>query len=204
MQFGALYARGNKKIWLRVPGKDVVETEISAVENNIIWLNLPRKDGQILILEKDETVDIGFSYSDGFYSAATKVTEIGTAHGKVYGLLIPNEFIREQRRYFVRSKYSSKVLFTSQTKYKITTELYNFSAGGLRVYVTPEFDVILENEKYFWVEFTIEERTFSLPVELVWKKYMDNILNAGFKFIQIREKDQETLMALAIKYSKKI
>lgn len=204
MQFGALYARGNKKIWLRVPGKDVVETEISAVENNIIWLNLPRKDGQILILEKDETIDIGFSYSDGFYSAATKVTEIGTAHGKVYGLLIPNEFIREQRRYFVRSKYSSKVLFTSQTKYKITTELYNFSAGGLRVYVTPEFDVILENEKYFWVDFTIEERTFSLPAELVWKKYMDNILNAGFKFIQIREKDQETLMALAIKYSKKI
>ncbi|AQS57904.1 PilZ domain-containing protein [Desulforamulus ferrireducens] len=204
MQFGALYARGNKKIWLRVPGKDAVETEISAVENGIIWLNLPRKDGQILVLEKDEVVDIGFSYNDGFYSAETRVVEIGTAHGRVYGLLIPQDFVREQRRYYVRSKYSTKVLFTSQSKYKITTELYNFSAGGLRVYVTPEFDVILQNERFFWVDFAIEDKTFSLPVELVWKEYMDNILNAGFKFIQIRERDQEILMALAIKYSKNL
>ncbi|SHL03709.1 PilZ domain-containing protein [Desulforamulus aeronauticus] len=202
MQFWDLYARGNKKIWLRVPGKEVVETQISAVENNIVWLNLPRKDGQILMLEKAETVDIGFSYSDGFYSAETKVAEIGITHGKVYGLSIPKEFVREQRRYFVRSKYSTKVLFTSESKYKITTELFNFSAGGLRVYVTPEFEAMLQNEKFYWVDFQIEKKTFSLPTELVWLKYMDNILNAGFKFIQIREKDQEVLMALAIKYSK--
>ncbi len=202
MQFWDLYVRGNKKIWLRVPGKEVVETKISAVENNIIWLNLPRKDGQILMLEKAETLDIGFSYSDGFYSGETRVAEIGTTHGKVYGLSIPKEFVREQRRYFVRSKYSAKVVFTSESKYKIDTELFNFSAGGLRVYVTPEFEAMLQNEKYYWVDFQIEKKTFSLPAELVWLKYMDNILNAGFKFIKIREKDQEALMALAIKYSK--
>lgn len=203
MKFRDLYARGNKKIWLRVSGKDVVETEISAVENNIVWINLPRKDGQILILEKNENVDIGFSYTDGFYTAETRVEEIGSSHGKVYGLLQPEDFVREQRRYFVRSKYSTQVRFTSQTKYKITTEIFNFSAGGLRVYVTPEFEVILQSEKYYWVDFSIDDKTFSLPVELVWLKYMDNILNAGFKYIQIRERDQENLMSLAIKYSKK-
>lgn len=203
MQLWNLINHGDKTIWLVIPGQDPVSTMLSDLEDNIIWINLPRENGQIVVLEQGQELEIGFAHADGFYCAQTTVLQIGNTHGKVYGLKIPEEFRREQRRAQVRSKYSTKALFiTSPGDQRISTEVYNFSAGGLRVFATPEFANLLEQEQTFQVMFQIENFAFSLPVRLVWLKTIDEIQNAGFQFIKISEKDQDKLMSLAIKYSK--
>lgn len=203
MQLWNLINHGDRTIWLVIPGQDPVSTIITDFENNIIWISLPRKGGQIVVLEQGMQLQIGFAHAEGFYCAETTVLKIGNSHGKVYGLKIPEEFRREQRRAQVRSKYSTKALFiTTSVDQRVATEIYNFSAGGLRVFATPEFEQLLEKEQKFQVMFQIENSAFSLPVKLVWRKTIDEIQNAGFQFTQISEKDQDKLMSLAIKYSR--
>ncbi|GAB6158322.1 hypothetical protein JCM39194_15220 [Desulfotomaculum varum] len=204
MLFWSLYSRGNKNIWLKVPGREAVETKITEVENNLIWISLPRQEGQVIVLKQHDDVEIGFSFSEGYYCATTEVVRIGSSHGKVYGLAIPERFERQQRRDYVRSKYSGTALFTSLTQNTgIATEIFDFSAGGLKVFVTPEFEKILAKEKNFHVVFAIDSIAFSLKASLVWVKQKDEILYAGFKFNDLHPKDENILMALALKYSRK-
>lgn len=203
MLFWNLYSRGDKTIWLSTPSQEAVETKITEIDGNIIWVNLPRKDGQVFVLKQNEKVEIGFSFSEGYYCAQTVVAQIGDKHGKVYGLLIPAEFKRQQRRDYVRSKYSTTAMFTSaKSNTIISTEIFDFSAGGLRVFVTPEFENLLQQETSFHVVFQIDSTAFSLPVAMVWLRHRDKILNAGFQFKEIGAKDQDTLMSLALKHSR--
>ena len=203
MQLWNLLSHSDKSIWLLIPGQDPVSTVITDLEDNILWISLPRKSGQIVVLEQGQPLQIGFAHADGFYCAETTVKKIGNTHGKVYGLQIPEQFRREQRRSQVRSKYSTKALFiTPSGDQRISTEVYNFSAGGLRVFAPPEFEHLLLKEKQYQVMFQIENSAFSLPTKLVWLKSIDEIQNAGFQFTRICEKDQDKLMSLALKYSR--
>lgn len=203
MQLKNLINSGDRTIWLVIPGQEPVCTVITGLEDNLLWISLPRIEGQLVVLGLGQRLKIGFAHAEGFYSAETTVRQIGNTHGKVYGLHVPEQFHREQRRAQVRSKYSAKALFIDITgEHRITTEIFNFSAGGLRVFVTPEFEKVLEKERKFQVMFQIENKGFALPAHLVWLKTIDKIPNAGFQFTKISPKEQDNLMSLALKHSR--
>jgi len=61
------------------------------------------------------------------YCAETEVAQIGKKHGKVYGLVVPEKFERQQRRDYVQSKYSTTALFTSISQNtSVSTEIFDF------------------------------------------------------------------------------
>lgn len=189
-----------REVWLYAPPQPSFTAIISAVEEDLFWINLPRESGQVLMLQENQKIKIRISLVDGFYSAETKVDAIGNDNEKFYGLSTLEEFSRTDRR-FVRARYAATVSF-ADSGLTAQTSLVNFSAGGIRGYLVPELEKMLKSIKRLTAYLEIDKVPFQFPVRLAWRKDLNNIPFAGFEFLEVSPGIQDTLARLAIKYSK--
>ncbi|MDF9409407.1 MAG: PilZ domain protein [Pelotomaculum sp. PtaB.Bin013] len=190
-----------QEVWLKVPYQPSFPATINYVEEDIFWTNLPRGEGQVLLLQEKQTVEIGLSLAEGFYSADSHVVKMGEDHNKFYGFSIPENFTMAQERQFLRVPYATNVLFAAGGLVA-QTALVNFSAGGVMVYLVPELEKILASGKEITISLNIDNIALKLPVYFAWRKSYDNIPFAGFEFQNLDTPMQDTIADLAKKYSK--
>lgn len=185
----------NREIQLLVPPLPYYKTEITDVEQDLFWVKFPKNEGQVLILQQRQNIEIRVSTMFGLYGADTKLITVGSNPEKYYGLSIPKELINVQERQFVRVDCTSHVSFSADN---VTTQtaMINFSEGGVMVYVTPSLEETLKKDQDVVVCFTIRENTFQTRARLSWRRSTDNVHYAGFEFIEIPPKERKKLAAL--------
>lgn len=189
-----------REVILQTPPQPALNAVITEVEENIFWTNLPRDGRQLLVLFENQNVKMGVSLQRGFYMAETKVMAIGKEKNKFYGLAIPDQFVIAQERQFVRVDYPTNVLFKAGDLAANST-LVNFSAGGVMVYLVKDLEKIIESGKEIDLHLNIDKNAFEVRVKPAWRKTYDNILFAGFEFVDIPVNLQENLDKLAIALS---
>ena len=189
-------------IWLQADLQPTFSAKITAIENGLFWINLPRDSNQILVLFKNQKVKVGVPHPKGFYQAETIVGELGEVKDKFYGLVIPQVFEASQERRFSRAHHYTNVVFTTGTK-KVQTALVNFSAGGIMVYLVPELEDMIATAQDSKVTLTIDQHPFEVDVKLAWKKQYDHIPFAGFQFENISPRLQSALAMLSTRYAQK-
>jgi len=190
-----------QEVWLQAPHQPSFAAVINEVEKDIFWTNLPRGEGQVLLLLDKQKVKIGVSLAKGFYSAESYVAAMSEDNSKFYGFAIPEKFTKTQERQFLRVPYATNALFTAGNLVA-QTALVNFSAGGVMVYLVPELEKILDSNKTITISVNIDNIPLQLPVFFAWRKSYDNIPFAGFEFQNMTASLQDTIAGLAIKYSK--
>lgn len=189
-------------VWVQANLQPAFTAKITAIEDGLFWINLPKEGNQILVLLKNQRVRVGFPYPKGFFQAETTVSVLGEKQDKFYGLVLPPKFEESQERRFLRAIHYTNVLFTSGNL-KAQTALVNFSAGGLMVYLVPELERIIMSGQNIKATFTIENFPFDLDVKLAWKKQYDNIPFAGLQFENISASTQGALAMLSIRYTER-
>lgn len=192
----------NKEIMLQVSHQSEFKTVIKEVEERIFWIGLPRLEGQVLMLQENQQLRIRIPMRYGFYSAETKLAATGESYNKFYGLTIPENFTKTQERQFMRAFYATNVACSSD-HIAAQTVLVNFSAGGVKVYLTPDLEKILQSNSDITISFQIDDYSFRLNAHLSWRNSYDNVLYAGFEFSYILPVFQKKLEMLAIKYATK-
>ncbi|OPX87588.1 MAG: PilZ domain protein [Pelotomaculum sp. PtaB.Bin013] len=190
-----------QEVWLKVPDQPSFPATINSVEEDIFWTNLPRGEGQILLLQEKQKVEIGLSLAEGFYSADSHVVKMGKSHDKFYGFAVPENFTKAQERQFLRASYATNVLFVAGDLVA-QTALVNFSAGGVMVFLVPELEKILASGKEITISVNIDNIPLMLPVYFAWRKSYDNIPFAGFEFQNLNSFMQDTIANLAKKLIK--
>jgi len=190
-----------QEVWLQAPLQPSFAAIINEVEEDIFWTNLPRGEGQVLLLLEKQKVKIGISLAKGFYSAESYVAAMGEDYNKFYGFAIPEKFTKAQERQFIRVPYATNALFIAGNLVA-QTALVNFSAGGVMVYLVPELEKILNSGKTMTICVNIDNIPLQLPVIFAWRKSYDNIPFAGFEFQNLTTSLQDTIAGLAIKYSR--
>lgn len=192
-----------KEVMLQISNQPEFKAVITEVEEGIFWIGLPRLDGQILMLQKNQKLKIRIPMRYGFYSAETELVAVGENNKKFYGLAIPEDFTKTQERQYVRAFHTTSVTFTSGSV-SVQTALVNFSAGGLMVYLTPPLERILESGNDIVISFQVEDQMFRLNACLSWRKSYDNIPYAGFEFSYILPGIQKRLDMAALRYTKMV
>jgi len=191
-----------QKVWLKVPDLSSFPATINYIEDDIFWTNLPRGEGQVLLLQEKQKVEIGLSLAEGFYSADSYVVKMGKERDKFYGLAVPENFTKTQERQFLRASYATNALFAAGDLVA-QTALVNFSAGGVMVFLVPELEKILASGKEITISVNIDNVPLMLPVYFAWRKSYDNIPFAGFEFKNLNSFMQDTIANLAQKTYKK-
>lgn len=191
----------NREVCLNTPSQPSITAVITRVENNIFWINLPRRGNQVLVLQENQKLSIRLTTPDGTCMAETTVDVIGKDHDMFYGLAIPDRFSISQQRKYIRIPYNANVFFQSENM-SAQTKLVNFSAGGVMVYMDAQLNQMLKTNKKITLYFSIDNTPFIIDVREVWTNTYNNIEYAGFEFQQISEKLQQSINQLAIKYSK--
>lgn len=190
-----------QEIWLQAPHQPSFAAKVNEVEQDIFWTNLPRADGQVLLLLEKQKVKIGVSLAKGFYSAESYVAAMREDYNQFYGFAIPEKFTKAQERQFLRVPYATNALFVAGNLVA-QTALVNFSAGGVMVYLVPELEKIINTGKTITICVKIDDIPLQLPVFFAWQKKYDNIPFAGFEFQNLNTALQDTIAGLAIKYSR--
>lgn len=190
-----------QEVMLKVFHEAEFKAIITAVEENIFWIGLPRMEGQVLMLQKNQKLQVRIPLRYGFYSTETELAAIGDNYNRFYGLAMPEHLVKTQERQFVRAFHSNIVYFTSGN-ITAQTVLVNFSAGGVMVYLTPKLEKILQNSKNVTINFQINNTLFRLKARLAWRENYDNIPYAGFEFPYILPVMQKELDLLATKYAR--
>lgn len=189
-------------VWVQANLQPAFTAKITAIEDGVFWINLPKEGNQILVLLKNQVVRVGFPHPKGFLQAETTVSILGEQKDKFYGLVLPSKFEESQERKFIRANHYTNVLFTAGNL-KAQTALVNFSAGGLMVYLVPELEKIILSRQNIKATFTIENFPFNLDVKLSWKKQYDNIIFAGLQFQNVSASTQDALAMLSIRYTER-
>ncbi|MEW6063981.1 MAG: PilZ domain-containing protein [Bacillota bacterium] len=185
-----------KEILLQIPPLSKYKAVITDIEESLFWIDLPRLEGQVLVLQKDQEIQIRVPTRYGLYSADTKLEAIGHHHQKFYGLLIPDRFHKIQDRQFARTEHAANVSFFSGNS-TAQTAMINFSEGGFMVYVTPALEKMLQFSSDFSISFKIDGELIETNVRLTWRRSTDNIPYAGFKFTNLLPGQREKLANLA-------
>ncbi|CCO07946.1 PilZ domain-containing protein [Desulforamulus hydrothermalis] len=186
-----------KEILLPVPPFLEYKAVITAIEDNLFWISLPKQAGQVLVLQEKQHLEIRVPMRYGLYSANTRVVKIGNHHHKFYGLSMPDRFQKLQARQFVRADHATNVLFSYGSE-TAQTSMLNFSEGGCMVYVTPSLEKMLQNsEADFKVSFQVKDECFSVLARLAWRKIADYTPYAGFQFTNLSAAQQQKLADLA-------
>jgi len=189
----------NRKIWLQVFHQSNYEANITNLEENIFWINLPQENKQPLILTIKQNIKVSVTLEVEHYTSETTVEAIGNDIHKFYGLLIPDNFTKSGERKFRRTLFSSNVRF--EANYLITpTTIIDFSPGGIQVYVTPKLEEILQSKDKLFVHLQIDGNRFQIEVRLAWQKKYSNINLAGFEFINTNHLLRDKLSSLALQY----
>jgi len=189
-----------QEVNLQVSNEIEFKTAITEVDDKLFWIGLPRIDGQVLMLQEKQKVKVSVSTRYGFYSAETSLEQIGKDSMKFYGLAIPENFDKKQKRQYVRAKYATNVKFSSANLTAQTT-LVDFSAGGMMVYMVPKLARMLQIGGDIYSSFQINNVSFNVKVRLAWIKDYDNIFYAGFEFLYLLPGIRKELEALATAYS---
>lgn len=190
-----------QEVWLKTPYMQSISAIIAEVEEDIFWTNLPKNDGQVLMLLENQPVEVGISLAEGFYSAETYPIKIQDNYKKFYGFAIPENFVKTQKRNFLRASYAANVLFKAGD-ITAQTALINFSAGGLMVFLVPELEKILALDKEpITVSVNIDDFHIELQALFSWKKSYNNIPFAGFEFHDLDASEQDMLAELAAKHA---
>lgn len=189
-----------QEVWVRDPEQQAaIPTTVIEVEGDIFWIGLPRDGGQVLMLHKNQPVQVNVSFQKSIYSADSRVVAIGGDFNKFYGLTIPSEFTPTRERRFFRADYPTKVLLKSGDL-QAETVMVNFSAGGAMVYLTPELREIIKINKKITMRLKISKYDFELEVHLAWRRSVGNNDFVGFEFTDLIPALQGALAALAVKY----
>lgn len=188
-------------IWLKTPFQPSFPATVNSVKEGVFWTNLPRSEGQVLLLQKQQEVEIGVSMAKNFYKAKTNMARVGPDqdNAKFYCFTIPDSFTKTQERQFLRAPYANNALFRTGGCVAHTS-LINFSAGGVMVFLVPELEKVLNSGQEITIDTNIGGTDFQVPVHFAWKKQFDNMLFAGFKFRDLEPSKQETINNLATKH----
>lgn len=189
-----------REILINVPYQPPFAATVMEVEGDIFWTNLPREEGQVLVLQENQPVLLGVSLFRGYYSADSKVVALGNRSRGFYAFEIPENFSLSQERQFIRAEYAARVEFECGTK-KVQTSLVNFSAAGVMVYMVPQLEEIVTRDKWNALYVKIDFIPEKLAVKLAWQRTRNNIRFAGFEFINLPLEIRETLNAKALEYS---
>ncbi|GAB6158323.1 hypothetical protein JCM39194_15230 [Desulfotomaculum varum] len=186
-----------KEILLPVPPFFEYKAVITDIEDNLFWINLPKQEGQVLVLQEKQHLEIRVPMRYGLYSANTSVVKIAKDQTRFYGLSVPDRFQKLQARQFLRADHATNVLFSCGSE-TAQTSMLNFSEGGCMVYITPSLEKILQNnDAEFKVSFQVKEECFSVLARLAWRKITDYTPYAGFQFINLPASQQQKLADLA-------
>jgi len=190
----------NREVCLNTPSQPSITAVITRVENNIFWINLPRRGNQVLVLQEKQKVSIRLITPDGTCIAETTVDVVGKDHDMFYGLAIPDRFSISQQRRYLRIPYNANVFFQSGDV-SAQTKLVNFSAGGVMVYMDAQLNQMLKTKRKMTLYFSIDNTPFIIDVRNIWTNTYNSIEYAGFEFQQISEKLQQSINQLAVKYN---
>ncbi|SHE50526.1 PilZ domain-containing protein [Desulforamulus putei] len=190
-----------KEILIQVPPFSEYKAVITDIEETLFWIGLPRQEGQVLVLQKDQEIQIRVPMRYGLYSADSKVVAIGHDSQRFYGLLIPERFQMLKARQFMRVEHATHVLFSSGND-TAQTAMLNFSEGGCMVYVTPALEKMLQAANDFSVSFQVNGELITTTARLAWRKNTDNVPYAGFKFTNLLPAQRQRLADLAALFSK--
>jgi len=187
-----LLIKKGREAWFKTYFQPSIAATIYRVEKDRFWTNLPRCEGQVLMLQENQSVEVGISHSEGFYSAETRLIGIENTYERFYCFAIPDHFERAQERQFLRASHAATVFFQTVGAEAQTT-LINFSAGGVMVFLVPNVQKVIDTGKDITITIGFEEATIKSPVVFSWKKTYDNIPFAGFEFRNIDEATRETI-----------
>lgn len=189
-----------REVILQTPPQPALNAVVTEIGENTFWTSLPRDGRQLLVLVENQTVKVGVSLKRGFYVAETFVLSIGKDRNKFYGLLKPDRFVISKERQFIRVDYPTNVLFKSGDLTANST-LVNFSAGGVMVYLVKDLEKIIDAGGQIDLHLNIDKNAFEVRVKPAWRKVYDNVLFAGFEFVDIPVYLQDNLDKLAIALS---
>ena len=195
---------GNRQeVWLNADNLPSISAFIYKVENDIFWTNLPRCEGQVLMMQIDQAVDVGVSLAEGFYNATSRLMKVGNTPEAFYGFELPSTFDKTQERQFLRIPLAASVLFRTE-ELAANSASINFSAGGIMVFLVPELEKIINAGKSITMTIKMGEDNIELPIEFSWKKTYDHIPMAGFVFDNVNQELQNKLTELVELYTKKL
>ncbi|MFZ5596273.1 MAG: PilZ domain-containing protein [Bacillota bacterium] len=191
----------NREIWLHTPPQPALSTIVTGIEGDIFWVRLPRDGRQVLVLGENQELKVGLSLKKGFYITDTKVVILGKDNEKFYGLTIPDRFVLSQERQFIRVNYPANAIISSG-ELKAQTTVVNFSAGGVMVYLVPELEKIIRQNREMTIHVNINGLEVEAEIQQAWKKFYAEIPFAGFKFINITPDIQEKIIAISFELYK--
>ena len=192
---------GNRQeIWLNADNRISIAAFVYKVEGDVFWTNLPRCEGQVLMLQIGQTVDVGASLAEGFYNAGSRLVKVGSQPEAFYGFELPSEFEKTQERQFMRVPLAASVKFKSDELVANSASI-NFSAGGVMVFLVPELEKIISAGGAITMTVSMGNESFTLPIEFSWRKTYDHIPMAGFVFNDVDEAQHEKLNTLVERYS---
>ena len=195
--------KGNRQeIWLNANNQPSISAHIYKVEQDVFWTNLPRCEGQVLMLQVGQPVDVGVSLAEGFYNASTHLTKVGNTPEFFYGFQLPEQFTITQERKFLRIPYAASVLFKTD-EMSTTSASINFSAGGVMVFLVPELEKMISSGKDITMTINMDNEHIVLPMQFSWKKTYDQIPMAGFGFQDIEPILQNKFTKLVEDFAKK-
>ena len=201
MLSGKEVIKGNRQeVWLNHSKQSSISAFIYKVEDGVFWTNLPRCEGQVLMLQVGQSVDVGVSLAEGFYNATTQLSKVGSTPESFYGFEVPKEFTKTQERQFLRIPLSANVLFRTEDMATTSASL-NFSAGGIMVFLVPELEKMINTGKDITMTITVDNESIVLPMRFSWKKSYDNIPMAGFGFQDLTEDLQEKFTVMVDKFT---
>ena len=189
-----------QEIWLNADNQISIAAFVYQVDENIFWTNLPRCEGQVLMLQIGQIVDVGASLAEGFYNASSRLVKVGNQPEAFYGFELPAEFEKTQERQFMRVPLAASVKFKSGELIANSASI-NFSAGGIMVFLVPELEKIISAGGAVTMSVSMGNESFTLPTEFSWKKTYDHIPMAGFVFNNIDETQHEKLNTLVERYT---
>ncbi|HBV95837.1 MAG: hypothetical protein JL50_11120 [Peptococcaceae bacterium BICA1-7] len=192
--------RPNTEITILTAPRPAFTATVSEVGENIFWINLPRDGRQILVLLENQRIIVCFSHKKALYEAETTVVAVGGDNNRFYGLALPENFVMSKKRQFARVDYPMTVVFKAG-ELTANSTMVNFSPGGAMVYLVKDLERILESGRDISLYLKINNKTFEVRAQPVWKKVYDNTTFVGFKFIDIPDDLQKTLDKLALDIS---
>ncbi|RYD01398.1 hypothetical protein N752_30860 [Desulforamulus aquiferis] len=192
-----------REIFITAENQSTFCALVTEVEENLFWTNLPREEGQVMVLEENQPVTLGISLFRGYYSAESKVIALGDKPKGFYGFAMPDYFSISHEREFIRAEYASRIDFECGDR-KVQTSLVNFSANGVMVYLVPQLEEIIKGNQ--WHPLYVKNNLLAekAAVKLTWQKTKNNVKLAGFEFINLPNETKEELNKLAVKYTKEV
>jgi c-di-GMP-binding flagellar brake protein YcgR len=187
--------RVGKEAWFRTYFQPSISAMVYHVEKDLFWTNLPRCEGQVLMLAEKQTVEVGISHAEGFYSTETYLVKTENKYDRFYGFAMPEHFAITQERQFMRASHAATVLFRTGGL-SAQTALINFSAGGVMVFLVPLLKKIIDTRQEIDLTIHFEQDSVITKAVFSWEKSYDNVPFAGFRFSDIEEATRLKIDAL--------